>query len=351
VGLKHNRIKWDQVQKWYEREGLKTSWKPWGLPEIVDPQGSAFADVDPMPKWKVPEKIAISATMNGAFFTRHANPNVPIAPEDIIRSAEECIEAGARIIHLHVRDGKGYNALDTDLFRRVIEPLRGRHPDIAIDGCLVAVSDGESREMEVMLKAGLLDAVPINTCAILIGDNMFLKSPHAIIKKAQLALEAGVTPQIAVYNDADIDNARRFLIDTGLLDPPFFWIILPALPGCGPMYSPESMISGLTRYVGLIREISQESIISVCAAGRASTYLTTLATMMGLNIRVGMEDTVYKWPHKDDRLTSNAEHFKLALTIAQSLGRDLMTAQEYLSLIGATPASVLQARAEPLAQR
>jgi len=349
MGLDNNTIKWHQVDKWYQREGIKTNWKPWGIPEIVDPRGSAFADVDPMPKWQVPEKIAISATMNGAFFTKNANPNLPTTPEEIIRSAEECIAAGANIIHLHVRDTKGYNILDVDLFRRTIEPLRERHPDIAIDGCLVAVNDDESRQMEKMMTAGLLDAVPINTCAILIGDNMFFKSPHAIIKKAQLALQAGVRPQIAVYSDGDIDNARRFLIDTGLLEPPFFWLILPALPGCSPMYSPDSMISGLTRYVGMIREISRDSIISVCAAGRASTYLTTLATLMGLNIRVGMEDTIYKWPHRNDVLTSNVEHFKLAHQIATSLGRELMSASEYLSLIGATPASSLRAKVKDIA--
>ena len=339
MSLKDNKIKWPQVDKWYGREALKTQWRPWGIPEIIDPSGSAFADVDPMPKWKVPDKIAISATMNGAFFTRNANRNVPITPEEIVRSAEECIEAGANIIHLHVRDDKGYNVLDIDRFRRVIEPLRERHPHVAVDGCLVAVNDDESQQMEQMMKAKLLDAVPINTCAILLGDAMFLKSPHAIIKKAQLALEHGITPQIAVYSDGDVDNARRFLIDSGLLEPPFFWLVLPALPGCSPMYSPDSMISGLTRYVQMIREVSKDSVISVCAAGRASTYLTTLATLMGLHVRVGMEDTVYKWPHKDDRLQSNVEHFKLALDIAKSLGREMMSAVEFLELIGAKSAA------------
>lgn len=339
MSLKDNKIKWDHVDKWYAREAIKTQWKPWGIPEIVDPEGSAFADVDPMPRWKVPQKIAISATMNGAFFTKSANNAIPVTPEEILASAEECIKAGATIIHMHVRDDKGYNVLDVDRFRRVIEPLRERHPHVAIDGCLVAVNDDESRAMEQMMTAGLLDAVPINTCAILIGDNMFLKSPHAIIKKAQLALQAGITPQLAVYSDGDVDNARRFLIDSGLLEPPYFWLVLPALPGCSPMYSPASMISGLTRYVDMIREVHQDSIISVCAAGRASTYLTTLATLMGLHIRVGMEDTVYKWPHRDDRLSSNVEHFKLAKTIAESLGREVMSAVEYLEQIGAHSAA------------
>jgi 3-keto-5-aminohexanoate cleavage enzyme len=334
MSLKNNKIRWDHVEKWYRRETIKTNWKPWGMPEIVDPAGSAFADVDTMPRWSVPEKVAISVTMNGAFFSKRANPAIPTTPAEIVKAAEECIAAGANIIHLHVRDEKGYNVLDVDRFRAVIEPLRARHPDIAIDGCLVAVTDDESAAMEEMLKAGLLDAVPINTTAILLADNMFFKSPHAIIRKTRLALEADLKPQIAVYSDGDIDNARRFLIDSGLLEPPFFWLILPALPGCSPMYSPDSMVSGLTRYVQMIREIGGDPIISVCAAGRASTYLATLAMLMGLNVRVGMEDTIYLWPHKNDLIPSNAHHFTLVRNIAQSLGRDLMSAQEYLAMIG-----------------
>jgi len=338
MSLLKNKIKWDHVRRWYEREGIKTQWKPWGIPEIIDPKGSAFADIDPMPRWNLPDKIAISATMNGAFFTRAANPNVPLTPAEIVASAEECIAEGANIIHLHVRDAKGYNVLDVELFRRTIDPLREKYPNIVIDGCLVAVNDDESKAMEKMMKARLLDMVPINTCAILMGDNMFLKSPHAIIRKAQIALEAGITPQIAVYSDGDIDNARRYLIDSGLLEPPFFWLVLPALPGCSPMYSPTSMISGLSRYVQTIQEVSKDSIISVCAAGRASTYLATLATLMGLHVRVGMEDTIYKWPHKDVLLRSNAEHFRLTKQIVESLGRDVMSANEYLTMVGAAPA-------------
>jgi 3-keto-5-aminohexanoate cleavage enzyme len=350
MSLEKNTIRWPQVEKWAGREGMKTQWKAWGMPEVVSAVGSAFADVDPMPRWKIPGKIAISTTINGAFFSKRANPAIPVTTDEIIASAEECIAAGATIIHLHVRDQSGYNVLDVDLFRAAIEPLRARHPHVAIDGCLVAVNDEESVAMEKMLSSGLLDTVPINTTAILLGDNMFLKSPHAIIRKTRLALEAGLKPQLAVYSDGDIDNARRFLIDTGLLEPPFCWLVLPALPGCSPMYSPDSMISGLTRYVHTIREVTPDSVISVCAAGRASTYLATLAILMGLNVRVGMEDTIYSWPHKDDLLTSNREHFIRVRDIALALGREPMTAEEYLAAMGAVSAKKRrQARAGALA--
>jgi 3-keto-5-aminohexanoate cleavage enzyme len=337
MGLTNNKVRWNHVEKWIRRDSMKTLWRPWGLPEIVDPHTSAFADVDPMPRWNLSDKVLISAAMNGAFFSKNANSNIPVATQEIIASAEEAIEAGAQLIHIHVRDDdSGLNVLDVDRFRRVIEPLRERHPHIAIDACLVAVDEAESAAMEKMLEAKLLDAVPVNTTAILLADNMFFKSPHAILAKTRKALEAGTKPQIAVYTDADIDNARRFLIDSNLLDPPYFWLILPALPGCSPMYSPDSMVDGLMRQVRLIREISKDSIICVCAAGRPSTYLATMAIMLGLHVRVGMEDTIYKWPHRNDRINSNAEHFAMVRDIAALLGRELMTGDEYLKLIGSS---------------
>jgi uncharacterized protein (DUF849 family) len=94
------------------------------------------------------------------------------------------------------------------------------------------------------------------------------------------------------------------------------------------MYSPESMIDGLMRTVRLIKEVDPTSIIMVAAAGRASTYVATLATLMGRHVRVGMEDTIWKWPHRDDVITNNAEQFKLAAGIAKSLGREIMSADE-----------------------
>ena len=60
------------------------------------------------------------------------------------------------------------------------------------------------------------------------------------------------------------------------------------------MYSPESMIDGLMRTVRLIKEVDPISIIMVAAAGRASTYVATLAMLMGLHVRVGLEDTIWK---------------------------------------------------------
>jgi 3-keto-5-aminohexanoate cleavage enzyme len=331
-------VNWDQVSKWVGRAGLKTNWQPYGLPEILDPHGSRFGDITPMPRWDVSEKVFIATAITGAFFSRNANPNQPITPAEIRASAEECIKAGAPSIHVHVRDDRGYNVLSIERFREVIEPLRAKYPDVAFDGCLVAVTDQESADMGPMMDTRLLDVIPVNTTATCCGDSMFFKAPHVVIEKTRMIQERGLKPVIAVYTDADIDNARRFLIETNLLAKPYYWLILPALPGCSPMHSPEMMVDGLIRMVRCIREIDRNAVIAVCAAGRASTYLAAFALLLGLHVRVGMEDAVWVWPHKDNIIQSNVSQFELVKGFAASLGRQVMTPGEYRSLIG-IPAS------------
>ena len=322
---KQDKIKWDHVRKWVARAGLKTTWKPYGMPEVIDPFTSCFADVDPMPKWKIPDKVMISTTITGAFFSKRSNPNQPITVDEIRDSAEECIKAGAPNIHIHVRDDGGFNALDPQRFHDVIAPLRKKYPEVMFDGCLVAVTDAESAAMGPTIKTGLFDALPVNTTAICCGDSMFFKAPHVVIEKARLVQEGGAKPIISVYDDGDIDNARRFLVASGLLAKPYYWLILPALPGCSPMHNPEQMVDGLMRMVRSIRDIDADAFILVCAAGRASTYLATFALLLGLHVRVGMEDTLWPYPHRDDIIKRNVEHFQQMRQIAALLGRELMT--------------------------
>ncbi|WP_024927441.1 MULTISPECIES: 3-keto-5-aminohexanoate cleavage protein [unclassified Mesorhizobium] len=330
--MKPNSINWERVNKLVDREGAITYWKPYGFPEVMSAGKSAISGAEQMPRWKAPPKAAISVAINGAFYTKAENPNQPQTAAEIIASAQECIAAGAQIIHVHVRDERGYNALDAGLFAEVLGELRSNNAGVALDCCLVAVNDLEANEMAQVLERRLVSAVPVNTTALILGDNLFVKPPHTIIEKTRQVLAAGMTPQLAVYTDGDIDNARRLLIDSGVVRGPLTWLLLAGLPGCSPMYTPESMIHGLVRQVDLIRQVDPEAHIIVCAGGRASLHLATLGLLMGLHIRVGMEDTVWKWPHSDEKIERNVDVFKLARTIAESLGRELMSSTEFIEM-------------------
>jgi len=338
-----NTVKWPVVEKWVERENISTYWRPYGYPAIMSVGSSAFSDAEQMPRWQVPQKAIVSTAINGAFFTKRENPNQAQSANEIIASAEACIERGAQIIHVHARDQRGYNILSESGFRDVLAELRAKHPSVAFDACLVAVNGEECDDLRKMLKTGLIDAVPVNTTAIILGDNLFVKPPHAILEKTRLVLEAGITPQIAVYTDADVDNARRFLIDSGLVSGPLTWLVVPGLPGCSPMYDPQSMIDGYLRIVRLIAHVDPGATIVACAGGRAGLYLANLALLMGHHVRVGSEDTVWKWPHRDELIQGNAEIFEIVRTMVAGLGRELMSGDEFRSLM--RPANAASAAA------
>jgi 3-keto-5-aminohexanoate cleavage enzyme len=327
-------IDWARVERGLERDKHKIVWRPYGLPDVTDPEHSAFFPTPVSVPWEIPEAIFVSVAVTGAFFTKRNNPAQPLALDDIIDQAKQCAAAGASTIHLHVRDDQGYNTLSYDRFERATSELRGQFPHLAIDGCLVAALDGEWDEMTRVLDGRLLDGVPINTTATYVGDALFAKPLPYILKKTELVLAAGAKPIIACYTDADVGNADRFLFKSGLLGHGQYWLILPALPGCSPMNNPRQMVEGLVRISSAIQDVDPEGVIAVCAAGRAAMYLVTVAAALGFHIRVGMEDTVWYWPHRQDRISSNMEMLQMALSLAEVLGRRVATHEEYRSIVG-----------------
>ncbi|MCW2672646.1 MAG: 3-keto-5-aminohexanoate cleavage protein [Frankiales bacterium] len=329
-----DRVDWDRVRRGLERERHRMIWRPYGLPVIADPGRSAFVDADIAPKWELPPKLAISAAITGAFFTRAQNPSQPITPQEIYEEARASVLAGASTIHIHVRDDNGYNTLDPVRFREVILPLKEEFPDLAVDACMVCALDGEWEKMIEVLDSGLLDGVPINTTATYVGDALFAKPIPMILEKTRLIIESGAKPIIACYTDADVNNADRLLFKSELLGPGAYWLILPALPGCSPMGNPRQMFEGLLRMQTAILDVDPEASIVVCAAGRASSHLVTIAAALGLHIRVGMEDTIWRYPHRDDLIQSNVDMVGTAVGLASVLGREVATHSEYRELMG-----------------
>lgn len=330
-------IDWDRVSKGVEREKHKMIWKPYGLPLVMDLERSSFHDAPTSDPWvEIPEETVISVAITGAFFTKNENPNQPISTTEILESAREVARAGASAVHLHVRDDDGYNVLSPERFRAVAEPLHDEFPALPVDGCLVPALAGEWEKMQEMLDLGILDAAPINTTATYIGDSLFAKPVPIILEKSRLISQAGSTAEIAVYTDADVNIADRLLIRSGLLQTPAVWLVLPALPGGSPMDNPRQMISGLTRIVEAIRDVDPDATIMVCAAGRASLHLATLAVLMGLHVRIGMEDTYYLWPHRTDRIQSNLQVFETMKTLVESLGRRVATPERASAILGLT---------------
>ena len=330
-----DRVDWARVEASLDRMGRHAILKPQGWPSVTQPDRSAFlGDVDTAPRWETPEACIVEVAITGGFFGKDENPNQPVTVEEIYAEARACAAAGASAIHLHVRNDAGYNFLSRERLESIVSPLRHEFPDQLIGGCVVG-GVGEWDEMQSVLDARLMDGVPINPTATYCGDHLFVKPVPVLLEKTRRVLETGAALQIAVYTDADVSNADRYLFRSGLVQPGAAWLILPALVGCSPMANPRQMMEGLLRISNAIYDTDPDAKIMVCAAGRASLHLAAAAVALGLHIRVGMEDTVWLWPHRDDKIESNLQAFELAKQLVESLGRRVATSAEYREIIGA----------------
>lgn len=298
------------------------------------------ADLGLQPRWDVPKEIGIHVAVSGRLAVGR-DTDYPTTLDQFHQVNSELIEAGATGIHLDYTwlvDDQG-RRLDLELtpveaYTEVINPLRQRFGDGFIADCNI-LNGSNFEEAMGPATQHLCDTAPAAT-----------GHPDAFLIPAIETLEAnGVKPQLVVHSSGEIELAKRKLIDTGIVKPPYYWLVLYGLP----FNSGRTLLSGtwlrnmrdvaehLFLMTDQIKSISEESEVIVCAAGRASTYITTLATMMGLHIRVGTEDTIWKAPNSDDLLADNMEIFSNARQIASMLGREPMSAQKYRELLGIKP--------------
>ncbi len=291
------------------------------------------------PKWKIPEKVCIQATISGGGprLTNKQNPNQPSNLDDIRDSAEECIKAGASVVHFdnmlpacHTRDGKEIPVGES--YTYVVKPLLAKYGREKL--CPhINILRGDFQQQMLPVVNGLAEISYINPS----------NSPRWMRTCLGFFKEYNIKAEIVIHTTSKIDFGERELIRTGLMPNPNLWIILPAAqprpPGGQYEYMPNErkMCQALLLIVDEIKEIDPEAFIVVCCAGRPTRYLTTLALLMGLHIRVGMEDTVFKYPHKDEKIRNNAEEVREAIEIARLLGREAMTPNEYRQAVGLKP--------------
>ena len=126
------------------------------------------------------EKLIITAAICGAEVTKEHNPNVPYTVEEIGREAESAYNAGASIIHLHVRYDDGTPTQDKERFRECIEEIKKRCPDVIIQpstGGAVGMSDEERLQpVELLPEMASLDCGTLNFG----GDEIFVNTETTI---------------------------------------------------------------------------------------------------------------------------------------------------------------------------
>jgi 3-keto-5-aminohexanoate cleavage enzyme len=292
-----------------ERYRMSTAEKtdgPVGLWEAAERELREYqfvSDLTAQPRWDIPKKMALNVALAGRF-SQDTGAQHPVTIDGFREDARSVIKAGATGIHLDygfIYDDAG-NRLDltvppTELFGKVINPLRDEFGRGFVSN--VNVLSGKTfDECMSPARAGICEVAP---CA----------AGHPIdfaVPAVDALQQAGVKPEIVVHSPGEIELAKRRFIDTGLLKKPYYFIILYGLPFDSGrtlisgtwVPSTQDMATQLFLMVNQLKSLDEDAQITVCAAGRATFYMTTLATMMGLHIRVGTEDTYWRNPLSDE---------------------------------------------------
>ncbi len=281
--------------------------------------------------WAINEKFFISAAVVGSFVGKDQNPKQPTFPEEVQEAFFAAIEAGASGIHVHVRDYDEKPTAKAEIYHKVLDPIISKYgDDIIIDGGTMTGRTFE--ECMIPVTEGLFDLCIVNPTSGLLGDRLRAMRPVTMQAQADYYNAMGVRNIIDVHEASSIWNAKRHLIETGVLKPPFVWHLLPGLPGTLYMPNVRATWDGVTFLVDRIREIDPDSIIIASDAGRASIYGTAINHLLGLHLRVGMEDVLYKYPHRNDLIESTAEAVHEAIELGNMLGREPMSAKEFRAL-------------------
>ncbi len=263
------------------------------------------------------EKLIITAAISGAEVTKEHNPNVPYTVDEIVREAKSAYEAGASIIHLHVRNDDGKPTQDRERYRQCIDAIKKQCKDVIIQpstGGAVGMSS-EERLQPVDLKPEMA-TLDCGTCNFG-GDEIFINTENMIKEFGQKMIDLGVKPEVEVFDKGMVDTAIR-MNKKGFIKSPMHFDFVLGVNG-GMSATPRDVVY-------MVESIPTGSTFTVAGIGRHQFPMATLAILMGGHVRVGFEDNLNI--EKGVLAKSNGELVEKVVRIAKELGREIATPEE-----------------------
>ncbi len=267
-------------------------------------------------------KFIITCALNGARRTKKDHPKLPITPEEIALCAGEIVEAGASIIHLHVRDDESRHSLDQERYEMAISAIRDQVGDDLIIQVTTESCGQYDREQQMALVKSLRpEAVSIALREICPGPQFIGET----IKFFNWMSETGIFPQIILYDNRDADLFCALHTKKTFSTPCYVLLVLGS-------YS----MTGKTQFefpLCLTSFTSSPNIVwSVCCFGKGEYEAADFAAQMGGHVRVGFENNI--WQPDGSLASGNDELVRHACLAGMKAGRHCADASDVRRLFG-----------------
>jgi uncharacterized protein (DUF849 family) len=259
---------------------------------------------------------------NGARKTKADHPALPITANDIADCAQAIVEAGASIMHVHVRDDEGRHSLDADRYRAATKAIRARVGDhLVVQVTSEACGIYQPEQQMAMVRELLHEAVSLALKEICPDDDA---EAVAAAFYSQLA-DQGMMVQHILYSSSEVARFER-LRKSGVIPDkrPFVLFVLGR-------YS-DDLTGNPGELTGFIEAAAKDTEWAVCCFGRTEKEVVTMAATGNGHARVGFENNLLlpDGSVADD----NAQLVRGAANAGRNQGRVLATAQDVREMFG-----------------
>lgn len=270
------------------------------------------------------EKLIITAAICGAEVMKKDNPNLPVTPEELAATALAAEQAGASIIHLHVRDQQGQPTQSKEVFARVISLMQEQGLQAIIQpstgGAAGMTWQERIQPVYLLPEMATLDCGTTN-----FGDTIFVNDLPLMRNFAREMQRLDILPELECFEVGHLYNALQ-LRKEGLLNKHLHFDLVLGVPG--------AIKASLKNLLFMVELLPEGATWTVAGIGRHQLPLATHAILLGGHVRVGFEDNIYY--QKGELAQSNAQLVERVAKLATILGREIASPAEARTILGLT---------------
>lgn len=287
------------------------------------------------------DRIFITCAVTGNLTLPEQTPHLPITPEEIANACLGAGEAGAAIVHIHVREpGTGKPSMDLELYRDVVQRIRSKNAQLILNittgpGGRFAPSPDNPRvggpgttlmvpEERVRHIAELRpDICTLDLNTMTFGKEVVINTPPNVRRMAKIIREAGVLPEIELFDSGDIALLHDLLADGTLAAP----VLCSLVTGVkyGFQSTPEAVL-----YARNLLPV--EARFTAFGVGRGAFPMVAQSYLAGGHVRVGLEDAVYL--SRGVLAPTNAAMVDKARRMVEDLGGHAVGPREAREILG-----------------
>ncbi len=292
-------------------------------------------------------RIIVTCAVTGAGDTVDKHPDIPVTPEQIGDAALQAAEAGAAVVHCHVRDVEtGRGARDVHLYRQVVERIRAKNNDVIINltagmGGDLMIGDGDRPRnfdeeftdlvgpVERLLHVAELrpEICTLDCGSLNFGDShsVVIQTPIQLRQQAELIRSYGVKPEMEIFDSGNLWFAKQLCAEGLIDDPPLFQLCL-GIPWGAPVNT-QTMAY-------MVSELPDDCVWAGFGIGRWEMPMVAQAVVLGGHVRVGLEDNLYL---EKGVYASNGSLTERAVQIVELIGAKIVSPDEARAILGLEP--------------